>query len=332
MRRAVKVIAIAMAAMLAPTACGGSSGSSGGSGGSAAAPGEVTVAVGSGIAYAPLTIMQHEQYLEKQYPKTKFVWQQGVSGGAATRDGMLAGKIQVGVAGISPFLIGVDKGVDWRVLGSMGQLGIDLVTIDPKIQNLKDLAASGRPISLPSPDSGQAIALKALGKKYLNNPKAFDHQLTSMGHPDAFQALLAGTTGAAFIGPPFQYKLEEQHGARKIASAGEVFGTTTYSSIVMMKDFSDKYPAFTRAVYTALENSLAMLRDHPDQAATILSQAEGGSNSPQQYQKWISENHDAWSPQPSGYEKWADFMKSVGLISQVPKLSDLMLSTAKSAS
>lgn len=319
--------AVVAVLVLALSACGGGAADDADGDG---APDRVTVAVGSGIAYAPLTLMKSERLLESRFPDTEFVWQEGVSGGAATRDGMLGGQIQIGVAGIAPFMVGVDRGVDWKVLGSMGQLSIDLVTIDPAIQSLADLDRSGRPISLPSPDSGQAIALKALGERELGNAAAFDDQLAPMGHPDAYQALLTGTTGAAFIGPPFQYRLEDEEGARPLATASDVFGEMTYSAIVMTQDFYDANEPFAREVFAALEESLTMLRDRPADAAAALSAAEGGNVSAEQYQEWIEQNHDAWSSTPAGYLENAQFMQSVGLISEVPdSVDDLMFPTVR---
>lgn len=323
MKRRLRVcVPIVVAVMVGASACGGDSAASEGP------PERVTVAVGSGIAYAPLTIMKSERLLEERFPQTEFVWQEGVSGGAATRTGMLSDQIQVGVAGIAPFMIGVDRGVDWKVLGSMSQLSIDLVTLDPNIRSLADLDRSGRPISLPSPDSGQAIALKALGEKRLGDPTAFDDQLAPMGHPEAYQALVTGTTGAAFIGPPFQYRLIDEEGAYSLASASDMFGEMTYSAIVLMQDFYEEHEPFAKAVSASLEEVLTMLRERPAEAAAILSEAEGGSISAEQYEKWISENRDAWTSDPEGYMRNAEFMQKVGLISDIPESPQaLMLPT-----
>lgn len=322
-RRNIAVAAATTALVLAASSCGGSS-----SDAASGDPREVTVAVGSGIAYAPLTIMKAEGLLEKRFPDTEFVWNEGVSGGAATRDGMIANEIQVGVAGIAPFLIGVDKGVEWKVLGSMGQLPIELVTIDPAIKDLKTLDESGAAISLPSPDSGQAIALKALGKNELGDEKAFDDQLASMAHPDAFQALVNGTTGAAFTGPPFTYQLTDEHDGRTLASASDAFGPMTYSSIVMTEEYYDQYPEFAKGVYDSLGEALSMLRKQPEKAGRILAQAESGDTSPEQYAEWIQRPENDWSITPQGYMKNAEFMESVGLISEVPgDLDNLMFET-----
>lgn len=323
--RSVVAIVLASALTLALSACGGSTNAT-----DDGDPKKVTIAVGSGIAYAPLTVMKAEGMLEERFPDTEFVWNEGVSGGAATRDGMLADDIQVGVAGIAPFLIGVDKGVDWKVLGSMGQIGIDLVARDPKIKTLQDLDDSGKAISLPSPDSGQAIALKAMGEKELGDIKAFDDQFAAMAHPDAFQALIGGTTGAAFTGPPFSYQLIDEHGAHKLATAADVFGPMTYSSIVLTQKFHDEFPEFAEGLYEALTEALDMIDNRPEQAGAILSKAEEGATDPEQYAQWLQRPENDWSVIPQGYMNNAKFMESIGLISEVPDgVGSLMFDTVR---
>lgn len=322
-RRNLAVAAAVGAVVLTASSCGGSDSSA-----ASGDPEKVTVAVGAGIAYAPLTIMKAEGLLQERFPDTEFVWNEGVSGGAATRDGMIAGEIQVGVAGIAPFLIGYDKGVEWKVLGSMGQLDIELVALDPEVTDLEALDESGVAISLPSPDSGQAIALKALGEQELGDVSAFDDQLAAMAHPEAFQALLTGTTGAAFTGPPFTYQLIDEHDGRTLATAADAFGPMTYSAIVLTDEFHDDYPEFADGLFEALEEALTMLRDQPEQAGRILSEAEDGNTSPEQYAEWVQRPENDWSVAPQGYMSNAEFMASIDLISEAPEnLDDIMFDT-----
>ncbi len=287
-------------------------------------PAEIHITIGSGLPYAPLTIIKHQRTLETAFPGTRIVWDEGVSGGAATRGGILSGKVQVGVTGIAPFVIGVDKGVPWKVLGSMGQIGISMVSRDPGIRTLEDLDASGRPISVPSPDSGQAMALKSLAESKLGDVKAFDDQLSPMPHPDAYQALVTGTTGAAFIAPPFQYRLLADGDAHEVASAADTFGPITYSAIVMSEKFHDENPVFADTLYAALSDALAVLREDPDEAAEVLASADAGHESAASYSEWIQLPQNHWEVAPRGFEATAEFMKSVGLIRSVPSTEQMM--------
>ncbi|WP_072847368.1 ABC transporter substrate-binding protein [Rhodococcus tukisamuensis] len=304
------------------TACGGASGQS-----ADGSPAEIHITIGSGLPYAPLTIIKQKRVLETAFPETRLVWDEGVSGGAATRDGILSGKVQVGVTGIAPFVIGVDKGVPWKVLGSMGQIGISMVSSDPEIRSIEDLDASGRPISVPSPDSGQAMALKSLAQTKLGDVKAFDDQLSPMPHPDAYQAFLTGTTGAAFIAPPFQYQLLARPDTHEVASAADAFGAITYSAIVMSEKFHDENPVFAETLFAALADALQMLREDPDKAAEVLANADEGRESAATYAEWLRLPQNHWDVAPRGFGASAEFMKSVGLIKSIPSTEQMMFSS-----
>lgn len=300
-----------------------------GQGDDSGSPDEVHITIGTGLPYAPLTMVKASGELEKAFPDTKIVWDEGVSGGAATRDGMLANKVQVGVTGIAPYLIGLDKGVPWRVLSSMGQIGISLVATDPTITTLEELDKSGKPISAPSPDSGQALALKVLAEKELGRPDAFDDQLTPMPHPDAYQALTSGTIGAAFIAPPFQYQLVDDEGAHEIATAADAFGPITYSAIVMTDDFYKANPDFAEELHEELGDALAKLRDEPAAAAAVLAAADGNRVPAETYEKWLTLPQNTWDGTPVGFTESAEAMKEFGLIEKVPAASAMFFGEAE---
>ncbi|MFE4503545.1 ABC transporter substrate-binding protein [Rhodococcus sp. NPDC056743] len=321
-----KVLACLVLLLTAATACSSASGQN-----EDGSPAEVHITIGTGLPYAPLTVIRQNRVLETAFPKTEIVWDEGVSGGAATRDGILSGKVQVGVTGIAPFLVGVDKGVPWKVLGSMGQIGISLVSRDPNIRTLADLNASGRPISVPSPDSGQAMALKSLAQSKLGDVKAFDDQLSPMPHPDAYQALLTGTTGAAFITPPFQYQLLADPEAHEIATAADAFGSITYSAIVMSDKFHDDNPVFAETLFTALSDSLRILREDPEAAAEVLSSADAGRQSAASYAEWLQLPQNHWDVTPRGFVAHAEFMKTVGLTKSVPSTEQMMFPSVSGA-
>ena len=315
----LKVLACLVLLSTAITACSGATDQN-----EDGSPSEIHITIGTGLPYAPLTIIKQNRALEEAFPKTKVVWDEGVSGGAATRDGILSGKVQVGVTGISPFLVGVDKGVPWKVLGSMGQIGISLVSRDPNIRTLEDLDASGMPISLPSPDSGQAMALKSLAQSKLGDVNAFDDQLSPMPHPDAYQALVTGTTGAAFIAPPFQYQLLQDPAAHEVATAADAFGSITYSAIVMSEKFYDANPAFAETLFAALTDALRLLSEDPQGAAEVLSNADVGRQSAASYAEWLQLPQNRWDVTPHGFTAHAEFMKSVGLIKSIPSTEQMM--------
>jgi NitT/TauT family transport system substrate-binding protein len=319
--------------LVAVAACGsdddGGSAGGGASGDDTALPDGVSIASGSGLIYAPLTIMQQEGMLEERFPDIRFDWKTGLSGGAAVRDGILSGDINLGVSGVAPFLVGWDRGVDWKIIGAMGSLDVWMVTLDPAVESLEDITPD-MSISAPSPDSGQAISLAAAAEKELGDPNRFTSQIVALPHPDAFQALTTGSTQIAYTSPPFQYQLVDEHGAHIVTSFYEVFENATSTALVMTQDYYDRYPAFAEGVHEALNEALEMLRDEPEQAAEILSAAEGGTPTAEEYAEWIQIESTDWTSQPYAYLATGEFMQSAGLISNAPEsLEDFAFPTVE---
>ncbi|MHB8621714.1 MAG: ABC transporter substrate-binding protein, partial [Chloroflexota bacterium] len=183
----------------APASSAASPAASGG-----AVPSSVVIATQPGIGYAPLIVMQEKGWLEKALPKTKFSYKV-LTSGAAIRDGMIAGQIQIGSGGAAPFLIGWDKGVKWRLMGAMENMPLWLNVMDPKIKNLK--AFQGHPqmkIAMPAPDSIQAVVLMKASQTQLNDAKALVPNIVAMAHPLGVQALLSKQIAGHLTSPPFQ--------------------------------------------------------------------------------------------------------------------------------
>lgn len=345
MRSRITKIATILLALLLAAACGGGApdgGQADGTGGDAtgtgdggdataggdeAPPSEVTISIGTGLGYAPLTIIREEGLLEENCPGSSYDWQQ-VTGGAATRDGMIAGEIQIGVSGTAPFLVGWAAGVDWKVLASMGQLEFWLMAIDDQYQTLEDLNQPGLQISAPSPDSGQAIAFRKSAQDELGDARAFDDQIAAMGHPEAFQALVNGQTAAAYTSPPFQYRLRDEHDAHRIVGGYDAFGTATFSGVVLTTDFYEQYPQFAQCVYETVDQAMGILQDEPERAAEIIAAAGEGDATAEDYLEWITVEGTEWSVEPQGYLENAAFMEEIGMIDRAPQeLSDIAFPT-----
>lgn len=281
-----------------------------------AMPDKVVIAPGLGLGHAPLTIMRQLGLLEKKFPDVEVEWITA-AGGAALRDGIIAGQIDVGAGGPGPFMIGWDKGVEWKVLGSQVMLDLWLVTKDPNVKSLDDITPEMQ-ISVTSPDSAMAIALRKNAQDVLGDSNIFDKQLVSMAHPDAYQALINGNIALAYTSPPYQWDLVEKEGAHKVIGSNEAFGAVSFSALLMATKFWDNYPTYAQAIYDALVEAQTYLTENPAEAAKVLSEADGGSPSATQYEAWLKRPDLVYDADPRGFLAQAKFMKEIGLISKAP--------------
>lgn len=182
-------------------------------------PGErsLRVAEQHGLAYLPLAVMQVEGYMpEVQWVRT----------GNATviREAMLAGHLDIGFMGIPPFLIGEDRGTEWEAFTGLSEAPLGLVTLRQGYRSLEDLQARDR-IAVPQPGSIQHILLAMAAERVFGNPRHFDDQLVSMGHPEGYTALLARRDLAAhFTAPPYLFLALEEDDATLLLHGNEAFG------------------------------------------------------------------------------------------------------------
>ena len=279
------------------------------------APPNVTIAYQPGISYTTLIVMKQRGTLEKQFPGTKFDWRM-LSNGATIRDGFLAGQIQIGAGGSTPFLIGWDRGVGYRLIAAMNEMNLWLMSKDPKIKSVKDLTANSK-VGVPGPDAIQAVALRKAAQDQLGNAHALDTTFVAIQHPLGVQSLEGGQLDAHFTSPPFQQE-EQDRGAHVVYKSYEAFGRATFNSVYTTDAFAKDHPLFVGAVYRAILETTKFITTHPDETAELLAKDGEMKVTAAQYKKWLSGPDMTFETTPHGFMKVANYMKSIGLLTKVP--------------
>ena len=302
----------------------------GGGGGASGDGGSMAIAYQPGIGYAQLLIIKQEGWLEEDLPETEISWQQ-LSSGAAIRDGMLAGDINVGSGGVGPFLVGYDGGVDWKLLSALNEMDLWLMAMDAEYQSLNDFQDGGK-IAMPAPDSIQAVVLRRGAQEQLGDAKALDSNIVALGHPDGLQALLSGQIAGHLTSPPFQFQ-EQDQGAHRVLSSFDLFGPHTFNSVFVRQNYHDDNPEAMEALYSDIQRATELIHDDPDAAAEVLSAESEDDTSPEDFKRFMSEEGVTYTTEPRGFIEFAEFMQQSGLIKNVPESeSDLVFDNLKSAS
>lgn len=324
------VVAATGALALLLTACGG--GGDGGGAGTAAGGGgeceggpakEINIAYQPGLGYAPLLVAKQQGAFEDALPDTKFTWRV-LNSGAAIRDGMISGDIQVGSGGIGPFLVGRDGGVDWKIITALNNMNLQIMTKDPSVSSVADLKGKGS-IAMPGPDSIQSVVLRKAAEEQMGDARALDDQIVAMGHPDGVQALIGGQLAAHVTSPPFQAK-EAAEGAKAIVNSYDLFGEHTFNSAFTLTEFASCNPEFVSALVTEVEQANQLLTDKPAEAAEILA-AEFDTEAAV-VEKQLTDEGVTFSGTPLGFGTFAEFMQKIELIREVPETADLFFETA----
>lgn len=282
------------------------------------APQKVVIADQYGPGHLVTVVMKRRALLERRYPGTKFDWRV-VTGGAMIRDGIISDQIQIGLSAPPPFLIGLDKGVKWKILAAAATYDQWLVTADPNIKVLKDfLSGSRKQIAVVGLDSFPAIVLRKAAKRDFGDFKAFDNHFVIMPPPLAVQAVVTGQISGALIPPVFSVRALDA-GARVVLRGNDVFsGPVTNNFYVMGDSFYKRYPEFAEGFYQAVGEAIKFIKDNPAEAYKMLSEDEGGKMSPEKYRDWFTRSGTKFGIVPVRVLEVGKFMKEIGMIKQAP--------------
>ena len=286
-------------------------------------PSTFSIGRGTGLGYAPMIVAEGAHIFEKKFPDTKFKWQV-LSGGSASRDAMLSGSIDMGAGGITPFLVGWDKGIDAKVLSSAGDLDYWLVAMNKEVKTIADITPSMR-IAVTSPDSGQAIALNTDAQAKLGHD--VKSQMVPMPHPDALAALISGQVDLHYSSPPFQYQ-ELAEGAHVVAKGTEAWGGPFAFALISVNKKTADCAVFAKGLYDGIVQAMNILKTQPEEAAKFLSDSDNGKTSVEQYEGYLKQPGIDWTPVPHKVIVTAKASKAAGTISKVPSSMSEIVATA----
>lgn len=269
----------------------------------------VTLADQFGLAYAPLEIMKSQQFyeaaLEKRGLDIDVVWKR-FGNTMAIREAMLSEDLDIGFVGIPPFLIGLENGMDWRIITGLSESRVALVTKDDTIEGIEAISKDHK-IILPQAGSIQHILLQMAAFKTFGDAHRFDAQLVALSHPDGVIAFTAGDEKQLhFTTPPFLQEDLKVAGARVIldeqTSFGEAFTFIVGICPTRFYEETEMYEAFLEA----MDETFLFMQNEPDAAFEILLKAyEYESEDLAQY---LSENQLRFGSDIKGLDTFVEFM------------------------
>ena len=289
-------------------------------------PGTVTIGYQSGLAYFSLLLIKQQKILEKQFPNTTIEWKV-LSSQSPIRDGMIANQIQIGAIGAPAFLVGWDRGLNWKLLAGLIHQEYWLVVNDPTIKSLKDFKPNHK-IAVPDLNAVQAVTLRMAAQQQLGAPRALDANLQFMSHPLGLEAFKSKQITAHFTSAPFQWQ-EVAQGGQAIVKSSEFFGGLhTGIGLVALEKFYSQYPAFNQALYKAVEDASRLLREQPDEAVKLLAAESDGKIVPETAKQWLSRKDIQFVTDPKGFLGYATFLKNTNEISKsASSMNELVLPT-----
>lgn len=287
----------------------------------------VRIAQPYGLVYLP-SYVAVDQHLIEQHAKAAGLGDISVSlthmaSGPAASDMLLSGNADLAMGGFGPAFTIWDKthGPE-QVRGVMplSSSPVFLISVDPRIQSLKDFR-DGDKISVSAIKvTDQAITLEMAAAKEWGWDQRFrlDPLTVSMSNPDALIAMLSGRsevkTHAAII--PFSVE-ELESGKAHLVMTSDQYLEPGSSSTVMWASarFHDSNPKLYQAVVAGFEDAIALIGRDPHLAAQIYVARE-----PQKHDlAWIeamirNPKLITYSSTPRGTLSHEQFMYKVGTL------------------
>jgi NitT/TauT family transport system substrate-binding protein len=292
---------------------------------------EVRLSKQYGLPYLPFMVMEQHQLLEKQAAKQglqlKVNWTT-LSNATAMMEAILSGQMDFIAPGVPTLLTMWDKTVgtpnEIRALSAIQSMPYVLVTRSPSIKTIRDFTDSDR-IALPAVKlTGHAIALqmaaaKEWGREHYDK---LDAITTSLSHPDATAALLAGKSeiNAHFASAPFYYIEEAKPGIHRVLHSYDAAGGRHTNGVLMAsKKFYDANPKVCGAVVAALEEANAWIKANPRKAAEIyMAMTKEKRSTLDEMEKMVSDPDVDYTTSPIGVMKFAEFMNLAGTVKKKP--------------
>ncbi|TKT76253.1 ABC transporter substrate-binding protein [Aquamicrobium sp. LC103] len=292
----------------------------------AQAEGRIRISEQFGTIYLPLHVIRDQNLLEKHAKAVgldtiEVEWAK-ISGGAAVNDAILSGSIDVGAAGIGPFLTLWDRtGGEVRIIGGLSHQPNYLITRNPDIKTLADFTTSDK-IALPAVGvSVQARILQMAAEQEFGegNHNKLDAITVTLPHPDATNALLSGATevNSHLSNTPFQEQALLSENIHKVFSSFDVLGgpvtpTYVYSTV----EFREENPLTYKAFFEAFKEASAWIEANKKEAAETYVRVENSGLEPAFVQSLLESPESRYTLVPSASFKFADFLQRTGAISR----------------
>ena len=325
MRRAPRLLLASLAATaLLLAGCGGQS-SDGGT--------EIRIPLGAGgVGFLPLFVMRDRELIEKQASAAGLTnvsvrWID-LGGPAVMNDALLSGSVDFIAAGPPAFITLWDRtrgSVDVRGVAAMSSLPMYLNTTNPALGSIDDLteqdkiAVTAVKVSIPS----IVMQMYAAERYGAADAFRFDRFTVTMNHADALIALLSGSNqiDAHFTSPPFHQREIRDPRVRTVMNTDDVMGgATTFTMLSTTARFRDTHPEAYAAVLAALEEANEIIRSDPQSAAEILYAAESAAGfSVAEIVEVLTDPDIEFTTTPANVEKYAEFMHTIGSITNRPE-------------
>lgn len=266
MKRRAAILLVAALTLVA-AACGDDGGGDDGGGAAeSGAPDSITIGY-QAIPNGDL-VVKHEGWLEEAFPDTDIEWQLFDSGGSVN-EAVVAGSIDIGLAGSSPVSRGLSTEIEYQVPwihDVIGEAEALVVNPDSGASSLEDLA--GLTIATPLASTSHYSLLAALEGAGVDPA---DVDVIDAEPDDIYAAYTRGDIDGAYVWNPNLASIVADGGEILVTSAELAEeGVTTYDLAVVTNEFAEEFPDAVQTWVDTQDRAVRLIQDDPDAAAEAI--------------------------------------------------------------
>ena len=284
-----------------------------------------------GVGFLPLLVMEEFGLIEKHAAEGSLAdlnvrWID-LGGPAIVNDAILSGQADFVSAGPPAFLTLWDRTRDSaqvQGVAAMTSLPMYLNTHAEHLESLDDFTEADKMAITAIKVSIPAIIMQMYARDNYGAAEfdRFDRYTVSMRHPDGVISMLAGAGGinAHFTSPPFHQREIQDPNIRTIMTTNDVMGgSTTFTMLSTTARYREENPGIYAAVLGALDEATMMIREDTTMAAEVLlSRTADSSFSVEDIVEVLDDPDITFTTTPENVMKYAEFMASIGSISNSP--------------
>lgn len=271
---------------------------------------------GGSFSNGIMTIIRHEKLMERYLPEGVEVEWTTIAAGTETRDGILAGKIDIGTTALPIYIMGEESGLPLRMFSTVGGTPIKLYSNDENIQELSNFSSKDR-IAVVGLWSTLHIAFLAEAYEQGLDLSQYENIFTVMPHADGLAALSGGNEiNGLLLSFPTTERADAIDTIHEVFDLSDIcirYGINTVS--IMSEERYAEHPEIAEAFLKAQQDAIQLYQDDPDYVTAFL--AENWGIDPKAIK-------DAWEKQPlsmevQGYDRQARLLYEMGQLEQEPK-------------
>jgi NitT/TauT family transport system substrate-binding protein len=291
---------------------------------------QIRIAQQYGLAYLPLMIMRQLALIEKHASAAglgnlRVHWMLYPSG-EAMNQAIQLGFLDIASGGVVPLIRLWDQtrgGAGVKGMAALASMPLYLNTRRLKVRTVADFTDTDR-IAVPAVKTSiQAVILQMAAAQTFGaqNYKRLDPLTVSMPHPQARDALIAGSDGitAHFGSPPYQNEELADRKIHRVLNSYDVLGgTATFTVMWARSDFHELNPRTYQAIYGALKEAIDILNKDKTHAAEIFVQQASSPYTVDFISKIIGDSYVEYTNAPKNVLKYARFLHQTGAIQVAP--------------